>query len=148
MKLLQDFKEFAVKGNMVDLAIGVIIGASFNKLVDTLVKNVITPPLGFLTSGVDIGDMQWVLRAPETNPAGEVVRQGVIIQYGLFLEACIDFFIVAFTIFIVVKGINALRNKAEDEKNTEIPTPKNIQLLAEIRDQMSKTNELLTKERG
>ncbi|MGB3547745.1 MAG: large-conductance mechanosensitive channel protein MscL [Saprospiraceae bacterium] len=146
MSFLKEFKEFAIRGNMVDLAVGVVIGASFNKIVDTLVKFVITPPLGYLTSGVDISDLQFVLREPVTE-GGEVVREGVIIQYGLFLEAMIDFFIVALTIFIVIKLINTLRNKAEDEGNKEVPTPKNIQLLADIRDQMKQTNELLTKER-
>lgn len=146
MNFFKEFKEFAVKGNMIDLAIGVVIGASFNKIVDTLVKFVITPPLGYLTSGVDISDLQVVLKEPITEN-GEVVREGVIIQYGLFLEAAIDFLIVALTIFIVIKLVNSLRNKAEDEENTEIPTPKNIQLLADIRDQMKQTNELLTNER-
>ena len=143
MKFIQEFKEFAVKGNMIDLAIGVIIGAAFNKIVDTLVKNVITPPLGYLTSGVDISDLKLVMREPELNAAGEVVRQGVVIEYGIFLEACIDFLIVALTIFVVVKAVNILRRDAEDEKNPKVPTPKDIVLLSEIRDQMKETNALL-----
>lgn len=131
---------------MIDLAIGVIIGAAFNKIVDTLVKFVLTPPLGYLTSGVDISDLEVVMREPERDAAGTVVREGVVIQYGLFLEACIDFFIVAFTIFMVVKAVNILRRDAEDEGNKKVPTPKDIELLAEIRDQMKETNALLQKQ--
>ena len=140
MTLWSEFKKFAVKGNMVDLAIGVIIGAAFNKVVDTLVKQVIGPPLGFLTSGTEIGNLAWVLRSPVIDAAGETVDPGVIIGYGLFLEACLDFFIVALTIFIVVRFLNSLQDKAEDESNTTVPTPKDIQLLAEIRDGINQLN--------
>lgn len=143
MKFIQEFKEFAVKGNMIDLAIGVIIGAAFNKIVDALVKHVITPPLGYLTSGSDISDLKMVMREPERNAAGEIIREGVVIEYGIFLEACIDFLIVALTIFMVVKAVNILRRDAEDEKNPTVPTPKDIELLSEIRDQMKETNALL-----
>lgn len=140
MTLWSEFKKFAVKGNMVDLAIGVIIGAAFSKVVDTLVKQVIGPPLGFLTSGTEVGNMKWVLRPPVIDAAGETVDPGVIIGYGLFLEACLDFFIVALTIFIVVRFLNSLKDKAEDESNTTVPTPKDIQLLAEIRDGINQLN--------
>ena len=133
---------------MIDLAIGVIIGAAFNKIVDTLVKNVITPPLGYLTSGVDISDLKIVMREPELNAAGELIRQGVVIEYGIFLEACIDFLIVALTIFVVVKAVNILRRDAEDEKNPKVPTPKDIVLLSEIRDQMKETNALLQNQKS
>lgn len=146
MKFIQEFKEFAVKGNMIDLAIGVVIGAAFNKIVDTLVKHVITPPLGFLTSGSDISDLKMVLREPVVGPNGEVTDPGVVIAYGIFLEACMDFLIIALTIFLVVKGINALRRDAEDEKNSKVPTPKDIQLLADIREQMKETNALLKQQ--
>lgn len=142
MKFFSEFKEFAVRGNMVDLAIGVIIGAGFNKIVDALVKHIITPPLGYLTSGTDISDLQWVLRAP-VSENGQVIDPGVIIGYGIFLEALIDFFIVALTIFVVVKLINSIRKKAEDETNQEVATPKNIQLLADIRDEMKAMREEL-----
>lgn len=144
MKFFQEFKEFAIRGNMVDLAIGVIIGAAFNKIVDALVKKIITPPLGYLTSGTDISDMKWVLKEPITE-AGNIIDPGVVIGYGFFIEAMIDFFIVALTIFIVIKLINSLRNKAEDENNKEVVTPKNIQLLADIRDEMKGMREELKK---
>lgn len=120
---------------MVDLAIGVIIGAAFNKIVDALVKHIITPPLGYLTSGTDISDLELVLKEP-VKEGSEIINPGVVIGYGVFLEALLDFLIVALTIFVVVKIINRLRKKAEDETNTEVATPKNIQLLADIRDEM------------
>lgn len=143
MKFIQEFKEFAVKGNMIDLAIGVVIGAAFNKIVDTLVKYVVTPPLGYLTSGSDISDLKLVMKDPELDAAGNVTNPGVVIEYGLFLEACIDFLIIGLTIFLVVKAVNALRRDAEDEGNKKVPTPKDIELLADIRDQMKETNALL-----
>lgn len=138
--LFQEFKKFAVKGNMIDLAVGVIIGASFNKIVDVLVKKIITPPLGFLTSGTELAEWQWVIKAPETAQDGTVIDPGVVIGYGYLLESFIDFFLVALTLFVVIKFINSLKDKAEDEGNTEVPTPKDIQLLSEIRDEMKKMN--------
>ncbi len=139
-KLIQEFKKFAVKGNMIDLAIGIIIGAAFNKIVDALVKQIISPPLGFLTAGVDISSLRLVLIDPTLNAAGEIVEPGVVIGYGIFLEAMMDFLIVAVSLFIVIRFINSLKDKAEDDKNTEVPTPKDIQLLSEIRDEMKALN--------
>ncbi len=137
---LEEFKKFAVKGNMIDLAIGVVIGAAFNQIVDVLVKKIITPPLGYLTTGVDLADMQWVLKAPITGADGKVTDPGVVIGYGAFLEAMLDFFIVALTLFIVIKAVNTLKDRAEDEENKSVPTPKDIQLLSEIRDEMRRMN--------
>lgn len=136
----EEFKKFAVKGNMIDLAIGVVIGAAFNKIVDVLVKSVITPPLGYLTAGVNIADMQWVLKAPITEADGTITAPGVVIGYGAFIEAMMDFLIVALTLFIVIKAVNSLKDRAEDEANNAVPTPKDIQLLSEIRDEMRRMN--------
>ena len=135
-----EFKKFAVKGNMIDLAVGIIIGAAFNKIVDALVKQIISPPLGFLTAGVEFGDLKWVIKEPVLNAAGEVAEPGIVIGYGLFLEAMIDFGIIALTLFFILRFINNLKDKAEDDKNTTVPTPKDIQLLAEIRDEMKRMN--------
>lgn len=146
MKFVKEFKEFAVKGNMIDLAIGVVIGAAFNKIVDALVRYVITPPLGYMTGGTDFSDLKIVLREAEVDAAGKTINPGVAIEYGIFLEACFDFLIIALTIFLVIKAINTLRRDAEDEKNETVPTPKDIELLADIRNQMRETNALL-KER-
>ena len=136
MKFFEEFKKFAIKGNMVDLAIGIIIGAAFNKIVNTLVEKIIMPPLGYLTAGVDLADLKWVLAAPVKDAAGAVVEPGVVIGYGAFLNALMDFAIVALTLFFVVRVLNSMKDKAEDEKNKTVPTPKDIQLLAEIRDEM------------
>ena len=135
-----EFKKFAVKGNMIDLAVGVVIGAAFNKIVDVLVKQIITPPLGYMTTGIELADLQWVLKAPTVGPDGETVDPGVVIGYGLFLEAMIDFFIIAFTLFVIIRFINSLREKAEDAGDQTVPTPKDIQLLTEIRDEMKRMN--------
>ncbi|MFK8164334.1 MAG: large-conductance mechanosensitive channel protein MscL [Lewinella sp.] len=139
-KFIHEFKKFAVKGNMIDLAIGVVIGAAFNKIVDVLVKKIITPPLGYLTAGVDLADMAWVLKAPEKAADGTVIDPGVVIGYGAFIEAMMDFLIVALTLFIVIKAVNTLKEKAEDEANKTVPTPRDIQLLSEIRDEMRQMN--------
>ena len=139
-KFFAEFKKFAVKGNMIELAIGVIIGASFNKIIDVIVKQVISPPLGLLTSGDDLSRLSLVLKAPEVGPDGEVIDPGVVIGYGQLLEALIDFFLVALVLFIIIRLINSLKDKAEDETNKEVPTPRDIQLLADIRDEMRQMN--------
>lgn len=130
--MLKEFKEFAVRGNVIDLAIGVIIGASFGKIVTSLVEQVIMPPIGLLLGGVDFSDLKWVLKAE--NPATEAVEE-VAIQYGAFLNTVIQFAIVAFVVFLVVKGVNSLRRKqaAEPESVPAAPTATET-LLAEIRD--------------
>ena len=127
MKLLQEFKEFAVKGNMMDMAIGIIIGASFNQVIDVLVKQVLLPPLSLLSDGINLDNKKFILRESQTNTLGEVSVQEVAISYGQFIETFLDFLIVGFTIFIVVKFINRLNKKAEDPSDKTISTPKNIQ---------------------
>lgn len=137
MKFLNEFKEFAVKGNMVDMAIGVIIGASFNKVVDVLVKHIIMPPLSLLTNNTNLKNKKIILRE-----ASETVEQ-VYIDYGLFFETLLDFLIIGLTIFIVVKFLNRLRSKAEDHKDTSVTTPKNIELLSKMNDLLEEQNNLL-----
>ena len=105
MKLLQEFKEFAVKGNMMDMAIGIIIGASFNQVIDVLVKQVLLPPLSLLSDGINLDNKKFILRETQTNTLGEVSIQEVAISYGQFIETFLDFLIVGFTIFIVVAYI-------------------------------------------
>jgi large conductance mechanosensitive channel len=107
MKLLTEFKEFAIKGNVVDLAVGVIIGAAFGKIVSSFVGDVVMPPLGLLTGGVDFKELAWVLRpAHGTNPA-------IIMKYGSFLQSVFDFFLVALAIFAMVQVINKMKRKQE-----------------------------------
>jgi large conductance mechanosensitive channel len=133
--LLTEFKEFAARGNVVDLAVGVIIGASFGKIVTSLVEQVVMPPIGLLLGRVDFSNLEWVL-TPE-NPATEEIEK-VAIQYGAFINTVIQFLIVAFVVFLIVKGINKLRREqAADPAVTAPPAPTPTEvLLAEIRDEL------------
>ena len=143
MKLFQEFKEFAVKGNMIDMAIGIIIGASFNSVIDVLVRKVLLPPLSLLSNGINLGSQKIVLREAQKNSLGEFTIEEVAINYGLFVETLLDFLIVGFTIFIVVKFINRLNKKAEDIKDKSVSTPKNIQLLTEMNSLLKEQNRIL-----
>jgi len=134
MKFLKEFKEFAIKGNMFDMAIGIIIGAAFSKIVSSLVHDMIMPSLGFIIGKVNFQNLKIVLQEKLTDDSGNIVQELVAINYGNFIQVVFDFSVIAFTIFIVIKVFNTLRKKAEDEKETSVPTPKNIELLAEIRD--------------
>jgi large conductance mechanosensitive channel len=125
MGMLQEFKTFAVKGNAVDMAVGIIIGAAFGKIVSSLVGDVIMPPIGIILGGVDFSNLSIVLKAAmDQTPS-------VTLNYGKFIQTVIDFIIIAFSIFLLVKGINMLKRK-EEEKPAEIP--KQEVLLGEIRD--------------
>ena len=143
MKLLQEFKEFAVKGNMIDMAIGIIIGASFNSVIDVLVKKILLPPLSLLSSGVNLESQKLVLRSSKINNLGNQIIEEVAINYGLFIETLVDFLIVGFTIFIVVKFINKLNKKAEDTSDKSVSTPKNIELLTRMNNLLEEQNQLL-----
>ena len=147
MKLLQEFKEFAVKGNMMDMAIGIIIGASFNQVIDVLVKQVLLPPLSLLSDRINLDNKKFILRESQTNTLGEVSVQEVAISYGQFIETFLDFLIVGFTIFIVVKFINRLNKKAEDPSDTTISTPKNIQLLMDMNELLKEQNKILKQKK-
>ncbi|MFD2828064.1 large conductance mechanosensitive channel protein MscL [Leeuwenhoekiella polynyae] len=144
MGLIQEFKNFAVKGNMVDIAVGVIIGAAFQKVIDVLVKQVMMPPLTLLTDGVNFANKQLVLREAYTKTDGSAVEQ-VAIGYGELITVFIDFFIIALVVFTIVKLMNSLRAKSEDEKNPAVETPKNIQLLAQMNELLEEQNRILTK---
>ena len=139
MKLIKEFKEFAVKGNMIDMAIGIIIGASFNAVINVLVKNVILPPLSLLSDGINFQEKKLILR-----DATEKTSQ-VSIDYGLLTETVLDFLIVGFTIFIVVKFVNKLQVKAEDVSDVTVTTPADIQLLSDIKELLEAQNEKLSK---
>jgi len=122
MGLLKEFKDFAVKGNALDMAVGIIIGAAFNKIVSSLVNDVIMPPIGMLLGGVDFKSLQVTLKDAVTSPAGDVIPS-VAIRYGLFINTMIDFVIVAFTIFIVIRTINRLGQMRPPFARAE-PAPK------------------------
>jgi len=142
LKLLKEFKEFAVKGNMIDIAIGVIIGAAFNKVVDIIVKDVLSPPLAMLTGGIHFANQKIVLKK-EILEQGVVVQEEIAIAYGKLIEASIDFFIIGLTIFLVVKFMNSLRKKADDPQNVTEVTHKDIELLHKLTELIEKQNEIL-----
>ena len=142
-KLIQEFKDFAVKGNMMDMAIGIIIGASFNSVIDVLVKKVMMPPLSLLSDGVNLENKKLVLRKAQTNEIANLSVQEVAINYGQLIETFIDFLIVGFTIFLVIKFINKLNQKAEDPKDQTVSTPRNIQLLTEMNELLRDQNKIL-----
>ena len=127
--MLKEFKQFAMKGNVVDLAVGVIIGTAFGKIVSSFVSDIVMPPLGVLTRGVDFSQLAWTLKAAtKTAPA-------VAMNYGMFINAVVDFLIISFSIFIVIKQLDKFKKK-EEAKPTE-PT-KEVKLLTEIRDLLKK----------
>ena len=134
---IQEFKNFAIKGNMIDMAIGIIIGTAFNNVVNTIVKKVVMPPLSLMTDGVNLANRKLVLRE-----AGDSMEE-VAIGYGELIEALIDFGIIALTIFLVLKGVNRFRDKAENPEDAEVTTPKNIELLSKMEKLMKEQNELL-----
>lgn len=128
MGMLQEFKSFAVRGNVVDMAVGIIVGAAFGKIVSSLVADVVMPPLGIVIGGVDFSDLVVTLKAAtEGTPA-------VTLNYGKFIQTVIDFTIIAFAVFLLVKGINTLKRR-EEEKPAAPPAPApEVVLLEEIRD--------------
>jgi large conductance mechanosensitive channel len=129
MSFAKEFREFAVKGNVVDMAVGIIIGAAFGKIVTSFVNDIITPPLGYVIGGVDFTDLA------ATLPAIQEGRDPVTINYGAFLQTAFDFIIVAFAIFLVIKMINRLKRKEEVAPTAPPPPPsKQELLLEEIRD--------------
>ena len=133
-KIIQEFKEFALKGNVVDLAVGVIIGAAFGKIVSSLVSNVIMPPLGLLMGGADFKDKRLHLRDAVLAADGKVVKPAIDMEYGLFINAVIDFTIVALAIFAVVKLINTARRKPDPVPAVPPAPTREEELLMEIRD--------------
>ena len=134
MGMASEFREFIARGNVVDLAVGVIIGAAFNDIVRSLVDQVVMPPIGLVAGGIDFSRLEWVLK-PE-DPTTEAIEK-VAVQYGAFLNTLIQFLIVAMAVFLLVKGINRLRRKqaAEPEAAPAAPTPTEA-LLTEIRDEL------------
>ena len=128
MGMMKEFKEFAVKGNVIDMAVGIIIGVAFGKVVSSFVADVIMPPIGVLLGGVDFSNLAFTVKeATGAVPA-------VVIGYGKFIMTIVDFIIIAFSIFIVIKGINSLKRKEEEAPKAPPEPPAQEVLLAEIRD--------------
>ena len=132
MSMMKEFREFAMRGNVVDMAVGIIIGAAFGKIVSSLVNDVIMPPIGLLIGGVDFSNLMLTLKAA----SGDI--PAVTLNYGLFINTLIDFVIIAFAIFLVIKGMNRLKKKEEEVPQAPPVPPKQEVLLTEIRDLLKK----------
>lgn len=132
MSMMQEFKEFALKGNVVDLAVGVIVGAAFGKIVSSLVDNVLMPPIGYLLGGVDFKNFAVSMPVLKGDP--------VLIKYGIFLQAIIDFAIIAFVLFLLIKGMNEMKKRMEAQQAAAppAPPPQSEVYLKEIRDALTK----------
>ena len=139
MGFLKEFKEFAVKGNVMDMAVGVIIGGAFGKIVTSLVNDVIMPPIGLVVGGVDFTDMKLTLKQQVLDAAGEVLTPAVTWNYGAFIQQVVDFTILAFCVFLMVKIMNTINKKKEEPAPAPAPAPEpeptaEEKLLTEIRD--------------
>lgn len=129
---------------MIDIAIGVIIGAAFNKVIEVLVKEIFLPPLSFMTNSVNLENKKWVLR-PAVLENGKMAIEEVAIGYGKLLEAGIDFLIIGFTVFLVVKATNAIKKRADNPDDESVKTPKDIELLHKMTELLEQQNALLKK---
>lgn len=132
-KMLQEFKTFAMRGNVVDMAVGIIIGGAFGKIVSSVVGDLIMPAVGLLVGGVNFTDLKIVLKDAVIE-GGNVVTPEVSLNYGNFIQVVFDFLIIAFAVFLLVKGINSLSRKKEEAPATPPAPPADVQLLTEIRD--------------
>jgi large conductance mechanosensitive channel protein len=140
-RFFHEFKEFAVKGNVIDMAVGVVIGGAFGKIVTSLVSDIIMPAVGSLLGGTNSTEWKWIIKKAVMD--GEtILKPAVSINYGNFIQVIVDFIIIAFSIFLVIKGINALKNKVEkpkpEVKPAEPVVPEDVKLLREIRDLLKK----------
>lgn len=132
MGMMKEFKDFAMKGNVIDMAVGIVIGGAFGKIIGSLVTDVIMPPIGILLGGVDFSNLSIVLKG--ATEAAEAVT----LNYGLFINTVVEFTIIAFAIFMVIKGINSAKKK-EEEKPADPPKPsEEVMLLKDIRDALKK----------
>ena len=140
MGIVTEFKEFAMRGNVLDMAVGVVIGGAFGKIVSSVVADIIMPPLGLLVGGVNFTDLSLVLKQAAVDASGAVIP-AVTLNYGSFLQTVFDFLIIAFAIFLFVKAINTMRKKAEEPAPATPPAPsKEEELLTEIRDLLKNKN--------
>lgn len=130
MSIIKEFKEFAMRGNVVDLAVGIIIGLAFGKIVSSLVADIIMPPIGAIIGGINFTDLKLTIKTFAEDP--------VTINYGNFIQTLIDFLVIAFAIFLIVKGINRFKKKEEAKPTEPAAPPADIQLLTEIRDLLKK----------
>jgi large conductance mechanosensitive channel len=135
--MIKEFKQFAMRGNVLDMAVGIIIGGAFGKIISSFVADVIMPPIGVLLGGVDFSSLKLTVKEASVNEAGEVVK-AVTVNYGMFINTIIDFIIIVFAIFMVIKAMNNLKKK-EEATPAPPPAPSNEEkLLTEIRDLLKK----------
>lgn len=134
MSIVKEFKEFATKGNVVDLAVGIIIGSAFGKIVSSFVADIIMPPIGLLIGGINFTDIKFTMKDAVIDAAGKITKQAIILNLGNFIQVVFDFLIIAFAIFMMIKAINRIQRK-KNEMPVTPPAPNNQELLlTEIRD--------------
>lgn len=133
MSMIKEFKAFAMRGNVVDMAVGIIIGGAFGKIVSSFVADVIMPPIGLLLGGVDFSNLALTLKAAEGD------QPAVLLKYGMFINTVIDFIIIAFAIFMVIKAMNSMKKKEEEKPAAPPEPPADVKLLTEIRDLLKKS---------
>jgi large conductance mechanosensitive channel len=141
--MLKEFREFAIKGNVVDMAVGIIIGAAFGKIVDSLVRDVIMPPIGLLLGKVDFSNLFLVMRegkivGPYATVEAAQKAGAVTFNYGMFINTIVSFTIVAFAVFLLIRAINRLKRKEEEKPAAPAAPPEEVVLLREIRDSLKK----------
>jgi large conductance mechanosensitive channel len=132
--MLKEFKEFALKGNLIDIAVGFVMGGAFGKVSGAFTDGIVAPLIGQLVGGVDFNNLKWVLTPAQIGPDGAETAAEVAVKYGAFITTVIDFLIVAFVMFLVVKGINAAKKKEEAAPAPPPAPPADVVLLEEIRD--------------
>ncbi|HOO83485.1 MAG TPA: large-conductance mechanosensitive channel protein MscL [Prolixibacteraceae bacterium] len=140
MSIAKEFKDFAMRGNVVDMAVGIVIGGAFGKIVSSLVNDLIMPPIGLLLGGVNFTDLKITIKEASVDAAGQAIN-AVTLNWGNFVQVLIDFLIIAFAIFMVIKGMNSLKKKKEEAPAAPPAPPepsKEEQLLSEIRDLLKK----------
>ena len=140
-KLLQDFKDFAMKGNVVDMAVGVIIGGAFGKIVSSLVNDIIMPVISLCTGSVNFTNLKYTLRAADVDQAGQVLHEAVTFNYGMFIQNIVDFLIIAFTIFMAIRFMMSFKKKVEEAPAAPAEPSNEEKLLTEIRDLLKKQDE-------
>lgn len=132
MSMIKEFKEFAMRGNVVDMAVGIIIGGAFGKIISSFVNDVLMPPIGMMLGGMDFSKLSLTLKA------GSEGVEPVLLKYGVFINTVIDFLIIAFSIFMVIKAMNSLKKKKEEAPAAPPEPPADVKLLTEIRDLLKK----------
>ncbi len=143
MKIIDEFKAFALRGNMIDMAVGIIIGGAFGKIITSLVNDIIMPPLGLIIGGINFKDLSYVLREAVMDPDGKILQPALTFNYGSFIQNVFDFLLIALAIFMAIKAMNRLRNKQEEPAPPPAPPlPTNEEkLLTEIRDLLKRNQE-------